>query len=272
MTRLSVLGKSGGDIDDYVQPFKSRQQCTTDESDSDRNTETEIQVINEVLLRDSVDLAYLREVARRPGGFLNNNTRSRVWTKLLDINRYTISSDFRSFIDSSHRDKSQIAFDVDRSLWSTDVTLDWSTALRDSRRLVLSDIINSIVSRNTQLYYYQGYHDIVSMFMLVCEDDNLAFAISEIVSIHYLSDYMNKNFETFSRIVQLVLAIIQHLDAELFAHFDACKLEPFFSMSWIIAWFSHDVKCLQTIARIFDVIISSHPSFTLYISVAVCGH
>ena len=105
--------------------------------------------------------------------------------------------------------------------------------------------------------------------MLVLEDDYLSFVVSESASIHYLSDYMKSNFDIFTRIVKLIMKITEKVDFDLYSFFQSCNLEPFFATSWIIAWFSHDVKSLATIARIFDVILASHPFFIIYLSVAV---
>ena len=41
-------------------------------------------------------------------------------------------------------------------------------------------------------YSKQGYHDVVSVFLLVFEDDHLAFAMTEVVSNRYLMDFLAK--------------------------------------------------------------------------------
>ena len=41
-------------------------------------------------------------------------------------------------------------------------------------------------------YSKQGYHDVVSVFLLVFEDDYLAFAMTEVVSNRYLMDFLAK--------------------------------------------------------------------------------
>ena len=44
----------------------------------------------------------------------------------------------------------------------------------------------------------------------------------------------------------------------------------FFShSSWIITWFSHDVKNINDIARMYDVLLSSHPLLIYYLCAAV---
>lgn len=42
----------------------------------------------------------------------------------------------------------------------------------------------------------------------------------------------------------------------------------FFSLSWFITWFSHDVHNLPDVARLFDLFLSSHPMMPLYVGAA----
>lgn len=44
---------------------------------------------------------------------------------------------------------------------------------------------------------------------------------------------------------------------------------PYYSLSWVIAWFSHDLNDLGKIARIFDVFLSSTPLMPIYLSAAL---
>lgn len=109
--------------------------------------------ISRLLMEQPVDLKALRKLSRSEGGFLNNQIRSRVWPKLLGVNRFDIP-DYRSFIDP-HRDDSQVKVDVERSLWKIDKTVSWREAYREDRRKALCDIIMAILCRNADLYYYQ---------------------------------------------------------------------------------------------------------------------
>lgn len=102
----------------------------------------------------------------------------RVWPKLLGVNRYDVK-DFRAHI-VPHRDENQVLNDIDRSLWSLNPTTSWSPALRHRRREALFNIIMAVLCKNESLYYYQGFHDVVSIFLLVLEDDYLTFALVEV--------------------------------------------------------------------------------------------
>jgi TBC1 domain family member 20 len=146
--------------------------------------------IHNSLLSERVDLKYLRNLSRSPGGFLDSKLRAQIWPKLLGINRYNIP-DFKAHI-FPHKDDSQVRVDIDRSLWSYCDNKDWIDQYRERRRQALSDIMSAILCRNPRLHYYQGFHDIVSVCLLVLKDDHLAFAVAEIISIRYLMDFLAK--------------------------------------------------------------------------------
>ena len=153
-------------------------------------TEERRQHIEKLLLTEKIDLRELKRYSRQPGGFIDNKLRARVWPKLLGINRFCIP-DYRKYV-ASHQDDSQIRCDIERSLWNHKENKDWMEPVRDKRRKALSDIIVAVLCRNRSLHYYQGYHDVCSVFLLVVNDDHLAFALSEIVSDRYLRDFMAK--------------------------------------------------------------------------------
>jgi len=49
-------------------------------------------------------------------------------------------------------------------------------------------------------------------------------------------------------------------------------MEPFFALSWIITWFSHDVRDTALVKRLFDFFIVSHPLMPVYMSIAMVCH
>ena len=223
--------------------------------------------IHSILQRQPVDLNALREVSKLPGGFINNHIRRKVWPKLLRINRYFIS-DYRSFIDP-HRDDSQVRADVERSLWNIQHADGWEELYRERRRKSLTDVMMAILCRNPHLYYYQGYHDLISVFLLVLEDDHLTFAVAEVVSRNYVADYMNKNFEYVGKSMEFLMVIVKAADPELHAYLGQANIAPFFATSWLITWFAHDLKSMKEVAQLYDVLLCAHPVFCYFICASV---
>lgn len=37
----------------------------------------------------------------------------------------------------------------------------------------------------------------------------------------------------------------------------------------MITWFAHELRCFSDVARLYDILLLSHPLFTLYLSAAV---
>lgn len=55
-------------------------------------------------------------------------------------------------------------------------------------------------------------------------------------------------------------------------HFARESPLPFFSLSWVITWMSHDIESLPAIKRLFDVLLVMNPAFISYIAAAVSAH
>jgi hypothetical protein len=80
---------------------------------------------------------------------------------------------------------------------------------------------------------------------------------------------MKKDFELICQFMHILLIIIKVADPQLYKHFVAAKMEPFFATSWLLTWFSHDIKNVAITARVFDVLLSSPPLYIFYLSAAV---
>jgi hypothetical protein len=44
---------------------------------------------------------------------------------------------------------------------------------------------------------------------------------------------------------------------------------PFYALSWVLTWFSHDLTDLRKITRLFDLFIASSVMMPLYVASAV---
>lgn len=44
---------------------------------------------------------------------------------------------------------------------------------------------------------------------------------------------------------------------------------PYYALSWILTWFSHDLESLDKIARLFDLFVASSPLMPVYAASAV---
>lgn len=169
------------------------------------------------------------------------------------------------------------------------------------KQLRLSNFINlTLVQANAslpeeeQLRYYQGFHDVASVFLsslggggsgpipanasplqMIASSMGLDLpskVLGEIAKSHF-RDAMRSNFMQLQAALRLVLfPLLARFDPEVHAHLYYCDMEPFFALSWIITWFSHDIRDTSLVKRLFDAFIVSHPLFPLYLSAAMILH
>ena len=77
---------------------------------------------------------------------------------------------------------------------------------REGLQEELIDIILRVLKRNSQLHYYQGYHDIVVTFLLVVKE-RLATALVEKLSTHHLR-YFYSLFNIFTVYYTICLHLV----------------------------------------------------------------
>jgi len=94
------------------------------------------------------------------------------------------------------------------------------------------------------------------------------------ISKSHLGDATKTDFLQLRTAIQLVwMPLLNHFDSEVHDYLAACEMEPFFLLSWIITWFSHDIRDTSLVKRLFDVFLVSHPLFSIYLALAmVCHH
>lgn len=179
---------------------------------------------------------------------------------------------------------------------------------RKQRRL--ANLINLTLVKSYQtskLRYYQGYHDVACIFLAVLggsKHDRLAApaassspprpvassaspmdhlaasmgldvaaAVLLRVSQSHLRDCLKTNFLHLQTALRLTLMpLLARLDPQVHHHLDQVDMEPFFALSWVITWFSHDIRDTDLAKRLFDCFLVSHPLFPIYMSVAMLIH
>lgn len=171
---------------------------------------------------------------------------------------------------TKHSQYDQVEKDVDRSMWKYTKLL--TEAERQYKRRQLSRLMNSILSTQS-LHYFQGFHDICTVFLLVCGEHISAMCCSQMVQF-YLRDFMNTaSLEPVLQILKLIFVIIRQEDAILAKHLqDSSNDEGHYALPWVLTWFSHVVEELPYIARLFDLFLASHPLLPMYLATAIVLH
>ena len=68
--------------------------------------------------------------------------------------------------------------------------------------------------------------------------------------------------------LNLVQKLLTEIDPELAQTIEAAGDLPTFTLSWILTWYSHDIAYFQSVQRLYDVCLSQHPLFSLYLTAA----
>ncbi|RUP43469.1 hypothetical protein BC936DRAFT_137129, partial [Jimgerdemannia flammicorona] len=167
---------------------------------------------------------------------------------------HTIPLTHLNHLEQDLRDPKQINKDVERSLYyfpqgnvasppprassNRHSTLLWidsnppptitsgiSPLLKSHRQRELHDMIVEILWRNPRLNYYQGFHDVCTCFLLVLGKRE-AIPAAENVAL--------------------------------------TGVMPFYTLSWVLTWFSHDLTDFDKVMRLFDLFMASTPLMPVY--------
>jgi hypothetical protein len=211
---------------------------------------------------ESEDLCLLREFAALNGGFWCKEYRRSAWSILLHCDKLQHFDDFTVLEPNLF---AQIKLDVDRSFNQFKELSD--TDKLETRKSLLK-ILNNLLSKYNWLNYYQGFHDICSIFILV-QGEHLAQKSLSVIMNVYTRDFMEPKMTGTMLNVGLMMTLMKIVDRDLY---NLCNridgFEPFFGVSWFLTWFSHHLD-VEKSSRIFDVIIAYGPILLAYLSVVV---
>ncbi|KAJ3081895.1 hypothetical protein HK102_002071, partial [Quaeritorhiza haematococci] len=158
----------------------------------------------------------------------------------------------------------QVELDINRSLshWLPED----DDELLHRRRNELKRVVLGALGRHPCLHYYQGFHDVCSCLLLVL-GERLAVEAAEAVSLFWLRDSMQESMEGSLRLLSLLLPLLECADPSVHSFLTSVDgFLPYFCLSWVITWFSHDVDTPTTSARLFDLFIASNPALPVYVA------
>ncbi|CCF57338.1 hypothetical protein KAFR_0C03460 [Kazachstania africana CBS 2517] len=229
------------------------------------------------IIRDTTNPVVLEILGSEKFGFIENKVRSKCWHCLLS-RQLRLENSRNNDVLIDHPDENQINLDVKRSFSFVE-----NTKHRDFLKDLLSRIIIGIFRKHPKLRYYQGYHDIVSLFILVWHSNeevdlslstmilsavdaqfDTVFECVEIFTLVYLRDFMMNSLDFPIDQLKLISHLIKEKDPDLYHSMKLDKISPFFAISSILTFFSHDLKPTNEnsiIWEIFDLIISKNSSF-----------
>lgn len=220
------------------------------------------------------DFSLLKQYCVSKYGLVSDHLRMKVWPLLLGL---APDSDLTSTVPESKLKtcyEHQIHVDILRSLNNFDLVKDIGAEARTNRAQQLTKVITKIVSEDTNLHYFQGFHDICSVFLLVA-GEALGYRLIHRFVYTYCRDAMRPTFDLTSSLMSLIPLLIRSVDVPLYEKLVALQQEvrsnqmPMFALSWVITYFAHVVPCFEKVTRIFDFCLGTHPLSVLYLSAAL---
>lgn len=255
---------------------------------------------------DKSDILLLALLARAPGGLQTTLLRARAWPLL--VGQVSDESTDESLLQTlqlndrePHKDEEQVSLDIKRlftiashvNFFNHEINSSYTTILspEDSEllRKRLYCLVVKLLRKYPCLNYYQGFHDIASVVLLVCNDlndhDDQAFVLLENLAIYYLRDYMNPHMGLSINHLKLIPLILEKADPSLFqlirqtsasysstygAFYDY-KFYP--ALLVTLTMYSHDINNFQHMMLIWDFILGSGSiSTSAFIYVAFVLH
>ena len=192
-----------------------------------------------------------------------------------------------------HREEGQVELDVNRSFvyyptgrcmcpywkkgkinisWAavTDKSHQWldeSDKRIDARKQELSNVITETLRRHPLLCYFQGYHDIMQVLLLVLGAEAAPAAAARL-SLLRTRDFMLPTMTGALSHLQLLPAILKAADAELFDHLS--ETAPFyFALPATLTLYAHEIQEYGDIARLFDYLLTNEAVVSIYLYATV---
>ena len=211
------------------------------------------------------DLSGLRQACVSEFGLVSDYLRAEAWPLLLSAPVLPWSA------RTAHRDERQIQLDCNRSLYNYDVLTGLSARLRGQKVSELEEVLVQVFLRSPELYYYQGFHDICTVLLLVCGRDRSFPLALKLAQNHYRDCMRETLTQGLVQQVKLIYSLLEQRDPQLAAALQELSPElvtctqPMVALPLVMAGFQHDVENYQVATRIFDFLVSSHPSACLYL-------
>ncbi|KAG2734200.1 hypothetical protein G9P44_002206 [Scheffersomyces stipitis] len=198
-----------------------------------------------------------------------------------------------------HKDEDQVKLDIQRSFTilnhiqamshqsADSYTTIFSKADIDELKKRLLNLIIKILRKYPCLNYYQGYHDIASIVLLVCNEpqsanlnadsdshfnysinEEAAFKILETLTVFHLRDYMTTDINLSVNHLRLIPALLECADSSIFElikqtsnsyiQSDGLYYDYSFyqALSSLLTFYSHDLSNIQQILTLWDFSLS----------------
>lgn len=122
-------------------------------------------------------------------------------------------------------------------------------------------MIVQVLRQYPKLSYFQGFHDIVQVFLLVLGAEHAAEAVAYLALLR-IRDFMLPSLSPSLAHLKLVPVIIHAVDPDLYGHLS--QTEPFFALAATLTLYAHDIQEYGDIARLFDFLLGHGAVVSVY--------
>jgi TBC1 domain family member 20 len=116
------------------------------------------------------------------------------------------------------------------------------------------------------LCYFQGFHDIVQVVLLVLGAE-AAYPAIESISLFRIRDYMLPTMDPVKKHLALLPCILYAADLELAKHLTLPN--PLYALPAALTLYAHQIEQYSDIARLFDFILAHEPVMSIYLFAAI---
>ena len=143
-----------------------------------------------------------------------------------------------------------------------ELATDESEQQLDRRKGDLSDVITQLLRRHPTLCYFQGFHDIVQVILLVLGKELAISAVTHL-SLLRIRDFMLPSLSPSLAHLALLPAILYSVDAKLCQHLSGTQ--PFFALAATLTLYAHEIEDYGAIARLFDFLLAEDAVVSVYV-------
>ncbi|RPA87094.1 hypothetical protein BJ508DRAFT_95958 [Ascobolus immersus RN42] len=219
---------------------------------------------------DKKDVEALRELATSRDGLLSDDLRRDAWPILLGYDKDAFllarkeqGEDYWKTLPV-HRDEEQVKLDVERAFVYYPKNL--SPMATKSLKSQLQTLITIILRTHPSLNYFQGFHDICQVLLLVLTLPD-AIPAGQYLSLLLLRDFMLPTLTPALSHLLLIPPLLEESDHELYTVLRDVK--PYFALSATLTLYSHEIREYSHTTRLFDSLLAYGPGFSVYLFIKV---
>ncbi|KAG0004879.1 hypothetical protein BGZ79_007778 [Entomortierella chlamydospora] len=227
--------------------LRRRRPRTKDSLDKERR----IRLLDEAIVTGNIES--LRCLSVTGAGFVNDGIRR--------LNE----KDF-------HKDEEQVRLDIIRSFTHLAADTKSQQSFKKQKQEDLLHVIMDVLRRHPKLAYYQvsdHRQATIPLSLHMVLGKEAAMPAAESLAMFFFRDCMLDNLEPVLDQLSLMTALLKLEDPEVQEFLDKSETLPFFPLSWVITWCSHDLQDFEKIARIFDFLMCFNPLMSVYLAAAV---